>query len=193
MVEKIYLNTLSSIYYNMTRRIAAIQKAFSKPKIPSKDPLTEGIAGPRPKLILLDTCYFVSLARSDYPIRESLERLKGKSDSEIIVTSQVLDELRNIASSKRKADDGSLLVTNQQMCEVMQCVYEGVVSEEAPQISAAERAEAKATLLQNSNKNNSRVGEGELSLWSLARSLRDVFDCYIESIDSDVAALMAGL
>jgi len=169
------------------------RKAFSKPRIPSKEPLTDAPAGPRPKITLLDTCYLISLARSDYPVKESLERLKGKSGSEIIITSQVLDELKNIAGSKRKADDGSILLTSRKMCDILQCVYEGVISKETPLISSDERAQAQEALKQHSDKDNSRVGEGELSLWSLARSLRDVFDCSIESSDSDVAALMAAL
>ena len=145
------------------------------------------------KLVFLDTCYIISLAKSGYPIKESFERLGNRTGSELVVTGQVMDELERICSERRvEKEDGSLVLGRRALEEVKALAYSGsgVLSKEEVCIGEADREEAKGVLIRNSEKRNSRVGEGELSIWVAVKALKDLFECAVMSIDSDVKALM---
>ena len=143
-------------------------------------------------IVFLDTCYLISLAKSGYPMKESLSRLKKRTGSELMVTGQVMDELERICSEKRRKD-GELVLERRKFEEIKAEIYSKCISIEPVVIYESDRAEAKEALVRNSEKNNSRVGEGELSIWVAVKSLRTLFDCMVMSIDSDVNALMKSL
>jgi len=140
------------------------------------------------KIVFLDTCYLISLANSAYSIKESISRLKERKGAELMVTGQVMDELERICSGKR-SENGALVLERRQLEEIKAGVYCGALSKENVAISESDRAEAKEALARNSEKNNSRVGEGELSIWMAVKSLQSLFKCIVLSMDSDVKAL----
>ncbi|MBN1169531.1 hypothetical protein JXA56_00765 [Candidatus Micrarchaeota archaeon] len=161
--------------------------------LPKKEPF-KGIAPltdrPKQKVLLFDTCYVISLAKSGYPIEKSLEKLKQKGNVPV-TTTQVMEELENIASSRRK-DNGEPVLTSRQMCEIRTCTYNGILNVFSVEISDMLRKTAKKLLRKHSQKNNERVGEGELSLFALSHKLGLASISWeIKSNDSDVQALVA--
>jgi len=141
------------------------------------------------KIAFLDTCYLISLANSAYSIKESISRLKERKGAELMVTSQVMDELERICSGKR-SENGVHVLERRKLEEIKAEFGSGMLSiETVDNIDDRDRAEAKEALARNSEKNNSRVGEGELSIWVAVKSLQSLFNCIVLSMDSDVKAL----
>lgn len=96
-----------------------MQKQLSRGKFLAKDTQftkTQPLLDIPQKFILLDTCYLISIATSGYPLEESLKRLKGEN-SKLIVTPQVIAELENIASGRRR-ENGRPVLTSREMCDL---------------------------------------------------------------------------
>jgi rRNA-processing protein FCF1 len=154
----------------------------------SATPLVDRIE--KPKYVLLDTCYLISLMSSGYSIPETLSRLR-QGNNEILTTGQVVAELENIASSRRKENDGSIVLTPRQMCEIRSMIYSGEIKVEDVEISPALRKAAMKLMRKNSPDGNMRLGEGEASLFALAHNLWSRGSYEVLSSDSDVKALFA--
>jgi len=144
----------------------------------------------KPTYVLLDTCYLISLMSSGYPLQETLSRLR-QGGSEILTTRQVVDELENIASSRRRENDGSIVLTPRQMCEIRSMIYSGEIRVEDVDVSPGIRTAAVKLMRRNSSNGNMRLGEGEASLFALAHSFWSTVQYQVLSMDSDVAALFA--
>ncbi len=142
------------------------------------------------KTFLLDTCYIISLLKSYYPFGESISRLKA-GKNEVATTWQVIGELEAIASERRKDEKGGFVLTPKQMCEIRSVLFGGQVSILTVEITSSIREAAQNKMRELSPKNNTRVGEGELSLLAAASFYPATTLVGIMSQDSDVKVLIS--
>lgn len=152
-------------------------------------PLSESIAqkeqGGPATLFILDTCYVLDLAKKG-SLRDAFSSMKGER-TELVLTSQVLDELRAQFRRGRTGDDGRLLLDFRAYAELIRCVSEGLLMKAEVEITEDDRRLGKELLKGISEKSNSRLGEGELSMLVFAREMGGCFQCMILSKDSDLA------
>ncbi len=152
--------------------------------LPMSETVSQARQGGPITLLVLDTCYILDLAKKGR-LREALSSLK-EIRTELVITSQVLGELDNQYASRRKDDDGQLLLDLRSYMELHLCISEGLLTKADVAISDGDRKLAAGLLKRASAKGNSRLGEGELSMLVFVREMGSCFQCAILSRDSDL-------
>jgi len=158
----------------ITRQDGAAQAA-SGPTAQSPFPLAEEPMQ-RPKLILLTARYLVSLAGSGYSITETLGKLRENTHDELVVTSQVMDELEGLASPANRKMDGSPALEPARLAEIKCLIGSGLLHKEEVRITEQERREAGRYFGAGSQGGQRRIQDSELSLFVLARQMVEVYD-----------------
>lgn len=151
-----------------------------------------------PKMLVLDTCYFVELFTSKRPLTEMLQELANAEGGELFMPKQVLDEIAQQMSDRRrhgKNMDGipedALLVPSEKYTELLDAIYSrGLVSVIEIDISEA-LPSLSEHMRQASAKGNSRVGAGEAGIFELVRIYGEIYgnNVKIYSKDSDVTEI----
>lgn len=128
-------------------------------------------------VFVLDTCYLVRLANSGYGVYNSLKDLAQKGD--VRMTTQVVEEFRRRGCKK-------------QISELFRAINEGIVYNDAIDVSDKQVEGLSRKMARRSMKNNSRVGAGDASVTSVALQLRHAYvKVVVKSSDSDLRLLLA--
>ncbi len=135
-----------------------------------------------------DTCYLLSIAKSEYSFKDSILRLAELGT--VIFMNSVLEEFK--VNVKRVGLDSnrisSIMNDLSQIQSMSQSSSNICVEEHAPSDDEVEGM--KAEMRNNSSKRNERVGAGEASIVSHINAIYDMFSQYlILSDDSDVSCL----
>lgn len=139
------------------------------------------------KIFLLDTCYLRRLIDSGYGVYETLKKLSEKGD--VIITGQVMRELGRQLKFEKPRDEAVRILG-----EFYRLFNEGKVQIEKVEVAPEKIKEMSAKMAEISEKGNKRVGEGEASIFEIARMLRGLYDSmHVLSQDSDVSVLKKAL
>jgi|GEM_PF-2268145 len=129
------------------------------------------------RVFVVDTCYLIRLAQSGYGIHRSLEELADKG--EIIITEQVFDEFKRHST---KEEFGEL-------CRAI--FHSGIVKKEKIEVTPDKQEELSSIMKTLSDKDNSRLSEGDSSIIVITEILGDLYDrTVVLSDDGDVHLLI---